>query len=259
MNYFHQTHTSVLIMESRRLSYEPHVHKEVELVYMCRGSCKISVQGVEYEINEGDLSVVLSSAIHSYHGDRDTAAILMIFNPENYPDFKNQIAGKQTDSPIIPASTVSSTLIPTLAKRLMEEYATASDMVVFGYLSLIFGKALEHCKLSGESKQRNDTVEKILGFCTAHFKQDISLQDLSDHLHLSKSYLSHIFSDKMRIGFTEYLNTLRVNEAAEYLRKTDLSITEIAFLSGFGSIRNFNRAFSGIRGMSPVKYRAAHT
>ena len=255
MNYFHQTHTSVLVMESHRLAYEPHVHKEVELVYMRRGSCKISVQGAEYVMQTGDFAVVLPGAIHSYYGDCDTAALLMIFDPEKHPDFKNLIAGKKNETSVIPASLVSDSLIPTLADRLIREYALASDIVRFGYLTLILGKALEHCTLSEKNEKRDDIIEKILDFCADRYKQNVSLQDLADHLHVSKSYLSHVFSEKMRIGFSAYLNILRVNDAAARLRETDLNITEIAFLSGFGSIRNFNRAFLKLRGVSPVKYR----
>jgi len=53
----------------------------------------------------------------------------------------------------------------------------------------------------------------------------------------------------------EYINKLRVEDAARQLRETDLRIAEIAFSVGFESVIVFNRAFLKVMDMTPNEYR----
>ena len=53
----------------------------------------------------------------------------------------------------------------------------------------------------------------------------------------------------------EYLNSVRVKKAEEYLLDMDISITEAAYMSGFNSIQTFNRVFKKIKGCTPTEYR----
>jgi AraC-like DNA-binding protein len=76
---------------------------------------------------------------------------------------------------------------------------------------------------------------------------------MAQQLHLSKFYISHVFRQRMQIGFTEFINNLRIKCACELLQKGH-SITETAFSSGFTSIRTFNRVFLKEIGLSPSEY-----
>ena len=57
------------------------------------------------------------------------------------------------------------------------------------------------------------------------------------------------------MSFNDYVNTYRFNTASEMLITTDASITEIAYESGFQSIRSFNNTFKKLSGLSPSEYR----
>ena len=94
-----------------------------------------------------------------------------------------------------------------------------------------------------------------MSFCSAHFAEDISLEYLADSLHLSRCYISHLFSRNLNIGFSEYINMLRVSAACELLLETRGRIADISEEVGFGSIRSFNRAFLKIMGRTPKEYR----
>ena len=52
-----------------------------------------------------------------------------------------------------------------------------------------------------------------------------------------------------------YINSLRIRKACEMLTYTDLFISEIAAMNGFGSISQFNRVFQAQKGMTPSQYR----
>ena len=98
-----------------------------------------------------------------------------------------------------------------------------------------------------------DSVKNVLLYCSENYTEPLSLDTLSRELHLSRYYISHIFSDKLQVSFTDFINTLRVEHACSLLGK-GANITEIALASGFASVRTFNRVFAEEMGMTPREY-----
>ncbi|MBQ8003086.1 MAG: AraC family transcriptional regulator [Clostridia bacterium] len=74
------------------------------------------------------------------------------------------------------------------------------------------------------------------------------------HNAVSKYTLSRLFNTKLKDGFNDYLNSLRVRNAIE-LMETGKSISECAYESGFENLRTFNRAFKKVMGICPSAWR----
>jgi AraC-like DNA-binding protein len=102
------------------------------------------------------------------------------------------------------------------------------------------------------------TEEKILFFINNHYSEAITLETVADSLGFSKYYVSRQFKSCTHCNFCDYLNKVRSKAAAEMLRSSDFSITEIAMRAGFQSIASFNRTFKSIFGCSPTKYRSQY-
>jgi len=101
----------------------------------------------------------------------------------------------------------------------------------------------------------SDTLRSIVAFCAQNYSENLSLSLLQERLHLDKYYIPHLFNDKLKIRFNDYINALRINEACRFLANTESSITEISELVGFNTLRTFNRAFMKHVGSSPSDYR----
>ena len=89
-----------------------------------------------------------------------------------------------------------------------------------------------------------------------------TLMDLAADLGYEKHYLSRCFNAKLKSGFSQYVNWYRIDHAKSLLAGTSLPISEIAFRSGFCTIRSFNRAFAELVGSTPSEYSvksAIHT
>ena len=71
-----------------------------------------------------------------------------------------------------------------------------------------------------------------------------------------KMYALPLFGQYAR-AFVNYLNELRLTRAAMLLTTTDTPVIEIAGMSGFNNISNFNRAFKMYYETTPSKYRRA--
>lgn len=76
---------------------------------------------------------------------------------------------------------------------------------------------------------------------------------MAGDLYLNKYYISHVFKDRFHTSITIFINNLRVGYACELLKRVN-GITEVAFQSGFSSIRTFNRVFSKCIGMTPGEF-----
>ena len=72
---------------------------------------------------------------------------------------------------------------------------------------------------------------------------------------LTPNHLSARFTQLIGCGFSAYVTRLRVEYARQLLSRGDISITEAAFDSGFGSLSHFLRTFKKICGISPGVYR----
>ncbi|MEM6785171.1 MAG: helix-turn-helix transcriptional regulator [Bacteroidota bacterium] len=88
----------------------------------------------------------------------------------------------------------------------------------------------------------------------------LSLGTLADALRLSEKELSLVLNEGLGLGYTEYVNGLRVAEAQRGLADPDqaeASVLQIALDAGFASKATFNRAFKQVAGCTPTQYRAA--
>ncbi|MDP4096573.1 response regulator [Paenibacillus sp. P96] len=99
-------------------------------------------------------------------------------------------------------------------------------------------------------------VEEAKTFMREHFRDsDLSIAKVCSHLHISAGYFSSIFKKEMKLTFVGYLMQLRMEEAKELLRSTDLKAFEIAEKTGFSDSNYFSYCFRKTFNMTPKEYR----
>ena len=102
---------------------------------------------------------------------------------------------------------------------------------------------------------RDEHVINALRYIGSHYTQDISLGEVADEIHLSKSHLSRIFQKQTGTGFAGYVNALRLNLAKTLLENTKKSILDVALECGFSSANILNANFKNAYGCTPGAYR----
>ena len=85
---------------------------------------------------------------------------------------------------------------------------------------------------------------------------NLTQSEMAKRAGISKDYFSRIFKEITGLNYNKWLNLIRVEKAAELMLNDNMSLTEIAMLSGFQSISSFNRVFKEQKNMSPSEYRA---
>jgi AraC-like DNA-binding protein len=104
--------------------------------------------------------------------------------------------------------------------------------------------------------QRNgdSRLKKINEYVFANFKNDISAQDVAQHIGMNASAFSRYFTRIHKKTFTSFLNEIRIGYACKQLQEAEFNISSIAYSSGFNNLSNFNKQFKHITGTAPSKY-----
>lgn len=112
---------------------------------------------------------------------------------------------------------------------------------------------------SGKPKNEHIvTLENILITQKCFLDPTLSLERLSEEMGLSKSHLSRVINTELGMGFNDYLNNLRVEEAKRHLCNPDFeqyTLVAIGLEAGFNSKTTFNTAFKKLTSMTPSEYR----
>ncbi len=111
-------------------------------------------------------------------------------------------------------------------------------------------------KYNGDEGKR---MSDIFQYTMENFNKEITLNDVSDIANMTPNAFCRYFKQRTTKTFVNFLIDIRIGHACKLLaKKTDLSITEISYKSGFNNLANFNRKFKAIKGITPSEYRKKH-
>lgn len=236
-----------------------HLHRHVELMYMTKGSMDITVNSVPYRVNEGQCSLIFPNMVHSGAGTSNSLAFYFIWSSSFISEYKALFEKYIPKSPIIDLKN------GTREKDALDNLISLMDnpnakMLSKGYLTVFLAEILDNAHLSPHNNVSNyDICQKLLMYLDNHYTEAITLDEIAKNLNINKFYVSHLLSDKLGISLTGYLTLRRIEMAKSLLLTTANPITEIAYDSGFSSMRSFYRCFKSSCGCSPAVYRRTVT
>ncbi len=239
------------------LACRAHLHIHIELFYLLSGRTRALVDAKETVVEAGDILLAFPNQVHRFESLVPEQYLLFIVHPDMLPDFARVLESGAPADPCIRHADQNPTLLSLLRMMIEVEKGQSPyrEQTLRGLLAAFFGQLLERVPLVEPQGEDSQAVRRIVRFCAHHFAEDLSLATLQKELHLSRYYISYLFSRKMNIRFNDYLNSLRISEACRRLRSTDDSITDIAEQVGFNTLRTFNRSFDKQMGRTPRDYR----
>ena len=104
----------------------------------------------------------------------------------------------------------------------------------------------------------NKLSKRVIAFLTDHYGENLSLDDISAGVGVTKNYLCNAFKLNTNITIVDCLNMIRIRKAAEQIVYSDLPLTQIAQMCGYVSASHFNRVFMRYVGMPPGQCRRAY-
>lgn len=121
--------------------------------------------------------------------------------------------------------------------------------------------SIDNASIIKLKKEKNDNIiqfEKSIIESKRYLETDLSLDKIADEFKLSKTYLSKIINNDLGMGFNEYINSLRVEEAKNNLLNPEFSnytLISIGLESVFNSKSVFNSVFKKHTGMTPSEFK----
>lgn len=252
-NVFREIKQSVTFFSTRCLDFPAHIHEEIELVYVRRGTGVAYCDGKRYVLSERSFFWAFPNQVHHYTECNQGDYILLIIKPQQLlGNHERYLKGYPTEA--VYRAAEDDTVTSLLEAALVEYDLNSTDLVIQSLLTAFFEKLIGHYDIE-KGTVSSDTVWRILQYCSAHYKDELTVTDIAKELGLSKSTVSHIFSQRLGISFYDHLHTLRLGDAVQLLKNKHYSVTEIAAMAGFPTIRTFNRVFQKQYGVSPSAYR----
>lgn len=117
------------------------------------------------------------------------------------------------------------------------------------------GAAANTLQIAKAERATNPAAQKAISYIRRNYGRSISLTEIAKVSGASPRHFSKVFKEATGLTFIDYLTRERVEKAKTRVRESADRISEIAFICGFESIAQFNRAFKRIAGESPSAYR----
>lgn len=242
-------------------SYGPAIRNNYLIHYCLAGKGKFHLNNRVYDINPGDVFLIIPGEVTFYHADEN--------NPWTYAwiGFSGSKAGiylkscnLSLENPVAHIGDIDS--IREIVIDILAHYklSYANEMYIQGklflFLALIAKKT--NMPIIQVNEDENTYVQKTIEYIQNNYQNTVSIQAIADYIGLNRSYLSTLFKDHLQQSPQEFLKKYRLKQAEHYLVNTDLPINYIAFSCGYANHISFSKAFAQIYKLGPRDYRKIH-
>ena len=257
---------------TRFIAFPEHTHDYVEMVYMCAGETRHTVNGSPITLRRGELLMLGRNARQSIEpaGEGDIAVNFIVrpaffsgtlpFLGEEETPLRRFVVSCLTGeseadyllfhtAEILPVQN----LIENLLFTLLEDTPNKRGILQMT-MGLLFAQLMNHTEaLQFESREQNAVVS-VLRYLEENYRNG-SLSEIAERLHYNLPSLSRLIRQKTGKNYTELLQEKRLSQAAWLLHNTDKNVDEIANAVGYENISYFHRLFATRYHRSPKKYR----
>jgi AraC-like DNA-binding protein len=251
-----------LTWKSETAVFPPHWHDCFEMMYIVKGGMYVSIDDTSHEAAAGNLIMVNSGTIHGFFDENPGTAILgmqfdMAFFGEDFVNVRDIIF----HNPVIDKKTMPDAAYAQLQMLLREIFSEYSKREIGWQLAVkskLYALMLLILRASPRSALEipSSKAKQIRTFIYKNFDNpDLTLEDAAVTFNLNKFYFIRFFKKYTGYSFHSYLVKTRVDFACRYLIESKMTITDVAFRSGFNSLQTFNRVFKSMTGFTPRDYR----
>lgn len=130
--------------------------------------------------------------------------------------------------------------------------------IISDILSTLFRDEIIH-PINTANESINYIYANIIAYIHNHYTDKITVAMVAEFCHCSESYINHVFKNINGKNISNYINHLRIQKAKELLISSDISIKEIAMMTGYDTATYFSTVFRNFENTSPKDYRISHS
>lgn len=246
-----------------------HYHKEFELLIATRGSLCVQIEESTYTLSEGEGIFINSGLLHMICSNEETAhGFIAIVFDYSILCTKHDCTFNKYIQPLMNGALLAPTILNSTVCGLVRSICASYETASFGFELYIKHSLLQIFHLFVQSSEpatlpvqntKSTIIKNVLDYVEENYSEQISLQDMADHVHISREYLCRIFNIMSDTTPIEYLNRYRIRQSTYLLIHTDRSISDIALSCGFNNSSYYNKLFLRYIGSTPTRYRKINT
>lgn len=244
-------------------SAEAHSNKNPEIIYLLNGKYQVITEKQKFILEAGEVLVIPPLVRYELKGaEHPTSLYIQV----NYDLAKKYIEFQRIrfDAEIFHKDSYEMKKLQKSLNRIIN-MSIAEDRNIDMLVQSAYCELLYHLKVFLESDEiyaENNEEERkrqIVQYIITNYSSEITLQDLAEHLHLSRVYLSKYFKQLFGTGFLQYLTEFRLTEAcSDLIGYQDRGILRIAMDNGFPNLASFHKAFRERYKMTPGEFKLSY-
>ncbi|MDD6136194.1 MAG: AraC family transcriptional regulator [Lachnospiraceae bacterium] len=270
VNYGPDSHVRIWY-NTQSEEYSLHYHDTLEAIYCIENKYRVKIGDVEYLMNAGDILFIPPNLLHEIPMSDPGIRFIYLFDVSMLKEFQDY---KLLSSTFNQALLVNSKTCPNIYHDISERMIRIVDIyfsnctmwetkIYFNLLHIFLQVYEDYMQIntihaadsmSDEAPAYSERFTSFLNYVDIHYAEEITLDDAAKAIGFSKYHFTRIFKQHTGFTFHEYLNHKRI-QVAQSLLAADLSITDIAFQTGFNNLTSFCRCFKKYAGTSPSEYR----
>lgn len=231
-----------------------HYHQSYELFIVIKGMTTLLVDDKLINVNEKEIVLLKPDIVHKNVGENLHDRYSIHFTKEylllHFSDKLAKSLSEPFDNNKIAVTDSIFEQLLYLIKRIETniEYASIHTAEI---ITLLTDKRNLKTIITNAPLK---TTDNILEYIRGNYASISGLDDIADNIHISKPYLCQLFKKETGVTVSDYLNSIRINNACEILRRGRHNITQTAILCGYNSTPYFCRVFKNIMHMTPKEY-----
>ncbi|NOV01230.1 AraC family transcriptional regulator [Paenibacillus planticolens] len=243
---------------------QPHKHSFFEVCYVLGGEGEYTEQGRHYSLRAGTHFCSRPGITHQIRTQKGLFIMYVAFeldesqsgetmrnafhelseHAEVYKDDGDQYPTAHLWKSLLiqeRQGSVPAAAVPSLAYTLLVSFLN------------LFGKETD--KPFVHRKNTNMLLQRAKLYIRDNLSQPLHLGDVAGNLNVSERHLSRLFSEGIHETYTDFIRSERIRQAAHLLLTSELSIKEIAEVTGFSSVHYFTHTFTQEKKLPPGKFR----
>lgn len=237
----------------------PHTHNHTELFFIVSGKGQFLIRDQIFPVSANNLVIINPNVMHTEDSLNAQPLEYIVLGIDGF----EVAADENSDGHFCILDQFESVDISSCLRNIlreMEQKQTGYEDICQAYMEILIIRLMRNIALSVqvhplEHVSGNSQCAAVRHYIDLHFKEPLTLDQLSEEAHINKYYLSHIFKQEYGISPINYMISRRLEESKYLLAETDLSMSQIAQLMGFSSLSYFSQVFRNTQGVSPKEYR----